>query len=110
MKTDVSRIAKNTGFSGYDVNRVKNYLFMESHQLDDGYRRFDPSFVIATSWQRLLQNKFEPHDITLLRHELLEMELVASGMEQRTAHNYAENKFNYGKESNEYYDRIKKHH
>ena len=109
MKTDVQRIAKNTGFSEQDINRVKNYLFMESHQLADGYRRFDSSFEIASSWQRLMQNKIEPHDITLLSHELLEMSLIESGMEQRTAHNYAENQFNYGKESNEYYDRLKKH-
>lgn len=47
--------------------------------------------------------------LTLLSHELLEMGLIESGMEQRTAHNYAENQFNYGKESNEYYDRLKKH-
>ena len=109
MRTDVQKIAKNTGFNEQDINRVKNYLFMESHQLDGGYRRFDPSFDIASSWQRLMQNIAEPHDITLLNHELLEIQLVASGMDQRTAHNYAENQFNYGKESNEYYDRLKKH-
>lgn len=82
---------------------------MESHQLDDGYRRFDPSFDIASSWQRLIQNKIEPHDMTLLKHEMMEMNLIENGMEQRIAHNYAENQFNYGKESNEYYDRLKKH-
>ena len=68
---------------------------MESHQLADGYRRFDSSFEIASSWQRLMQNKIESHDLTLLSHELLEKGLIESGMEQRTAHNYAENQFNY---------------
>lgn len=109
MKTDVQRIAKNTGISEHDINAIKNYLFMESHQLDDGYRRFDPSFDIASSWQRLMQNKIEAHDMTLLNHEIMEISLIESGMEQRIAHNYAENQFNYGKESNEYYDRLKKH-
>ena len=46
---------------------------------------------------------------TLLKHELMEMELVNNGMSQRQAHNYAENQYNYGKESNEYYDRLKKY-
>lgn len=107
--TDVKMIAKNTGYAEEDINKIKNYLFMESHKLDSGYKRFDASFDIATSWQRLMENKIEKHDITLLKHELMEMELVNNGMSQRQAHNYAENQYNYGKESNEYYDRLKKH-
>lgn len=109
MSTDVKKIAKNTEFSEQEINKIKNYLFMEAHQLDGGYRRFDPSFDIASSWQRLIQNRIEPHDITLLKHELLEIQLVEAGMSQRTAHNYAQNHFDYGKEANEYYDRLKKH-
>lgn len=109
MKTDVQKIAKNTGFSEQDINRVKNYLFMESHQLAEGYKRFDSNFDIASSWQRLMQNKIEPHDLTLLRHELMEMELINNGLDQETAHNYAQNQYYYAKEANEYNDKIKKH-
>ena len=107
--TDIIAIAKNTHFSEKDILTIKNYLFMESHMLDTGYKRFDASFDIASSWQRFIENRAEKHDITLLKHELFEINLVKAGLSQREAHNYAENKYNYGKESNEYYDRLKKH-
>lgn len=107
--TDVKTIARNTGFEESEIHRIKNYIFMESHKLDDGYRRFDASFEIASSWQRLIENRIEKHDITLLKHELLEIRLTEQGIDQRPAHNYAENQFNYGKESNEYYARLKEY-
>lgn len=107
--TDAQAIAKNTNYTVKEISKIKNYLFYEQHDLEDGYRRFDPSFEIATSWQRLIDNKILPHDLTLLKHELMEMELVSNGMTQNSAHNFAEHRYNYGKESNEYYDKIRKH-
>lgn len=107
--TDIQAIAKNTTFTETEILKIKNYLFMNSHYLDNEYRRFDPSFEIAASWQRLIENRYVEHDITLLKHELLEINLVGSGMDQINAHEYAQNQFNYGKESNEYYDKISKH-
>jgi hypothetical protein len=109
MTTDVQKIARNTGYSEKEILKVKNYLFMDAHDLSDGYRRFDESFDIAQSWQRLMLNQIEPHDLTLIKHELLEISLVENGVKPIEAHHYAENEFNYGKESNKYYDRIKQH-
>lgn len=107
--SDVQAIARNTDYTVAQIAKIKNYLFYEQHDLEDGYKRFDPSFEIATSWQRLIDNKILPHDLTLLQHELMELDLVANGMSQDNAHNFAEHKYNYGKESNDYYDKIGKH-
>lgn len=112
MTTDVHRIARNTGYKESDILKVKNYLFMDMHDLDTGYKRFDPSFHIAQSWQRLMSKNadcIEKHDITLIQHELLEINLVANGTPQSVAHEYAQGTYNYGKESKEYYDKIKRH-
>lgn len=111
MKTDVQKIAKNLNMSINDISRIKNYLFIDVHELYSGKKRFDANFHIAQSWQRLMSKNssdIQPHDITLINHELLEMSLICSGMTQNEAHHYAENTYNYRKESDEYYDKIKK--
>lgn len=63
----------------------------------------------AQSWQRLIQGKTEPHDLTLLQHESYERELVESGMSQADAHVMATQKYNYAKEVNDYYAALEKH-
>ena len=108
MKTDVARIAKNTGYSEEDIQRIKNFIFLEKHDLGDGEpRRFDPSFAMAQSWQRLINGTPEPHDLTLLKHEMLEKELMDAGMSQHDAHIETSKKYNYGKESDDYYAALK---
>ena len=47
FSTDVEKISKNTGYSFSQILLIKNYLFMDKHELEDGIRRFDPSFEIA---------------------------------------------------------------
>lgn len=106
--SDVQAIARNTGYTVEDISKIKTYLFYEPHNLAGVYKCFDPSFEIATSWQRLIDNKILPHDLTLLKHELMEMNLVNNGMSQDSAHHYTENIYNYGKESNDYYDKIRR--
>ena len=109
MKTDVVRIAKNTGYSEIDIQNVKNFIFYEKHDLGDPKPRcFDPSFAMAQSWQRLINGTPKPHDITMLNHELLERELMSKGMSQRDAHIEASAKYNYTKESDDYYAALKK--
>ena len=49
--TDASKIAKNTGYDEQFIQEIKNYLFMDKHNLQSGYKRFDPDFMIAQSWQ-----------------------------------------------------------
>ena len=110
MTNDVARIAENTGYTEETIQRIKDFIFVEEHNLGDGTpRRFDPSFAMAQSWQRLINGTPEPHDLTMLRHEVLEKELMDSGMTQYEAHIEASLKYNYGKESDDYYAALKEH-
>ena len=108
MTNDVARIAENTGYAEETIQRIKDFIFVEEHDLGDGApRRFDPSFAMAQSWQRLINGTPEPHNLTMLRHEVLEKELMDSGMTQYAAHIEASLKYNYGKESDDYYAALK---
>jgi len=100
MTTDVKNIAKNTNMSENDIKDIKNYLFVDKHDLEYGHKRFDESYDIAQSWQRLIDGKdIKTQDMTLLHHELLEMRLVKNGMTQDSAHIIATKQYNYAKES-----------
>lgn len=108
-KVDVKRIAKNTGYSEKQIEEIKNYLFIDKHNLGDGEtRRFDPSFEIAQSWNRLMRGNAEKHDLTLIKHEIYEKQLISKGLSQDEAHKITSIKYNYRKESAEYYVEIKK--
>ena len=110
MKTDVSRIAKNTGMPEADVKNIKDYVFFEVHDLGaEGFKRFDPSYYMAESWRRLIDGRdIQPHDLLMLKHELLERELVKSGVSQREAHRQVSKKYDYGREATKYHARISK--
>lgn len=104
-QSDIPKIAENTNFTVEQVIMIKNFLFIDKHNLDGEIRLFDASFEIAQSWQRLafMPDKIQPHDITLLNHELMEMRLMNDGLSQQEAHNFTEKKYNYTKESDLYY-------
>lgn len=108
-KVDVERIAKNTGYSKEEIQKIKNYLFIDKHDL--GYKdieRFDPSFDIAQSWNRLMNGNIKKHDLTLLKHEIYERKLISNGLSQEQAHKETCKIYNYQKEAEEYYAKIKK--
>lgn len=111
MTTDVARIAKNTGYSEHEVQRIKNFIFLDAHDLGDGrISRFDPSYEMAESWQRLIDGKdIKPHDLTLLRHEIAERSLMEQGYSQDEAHRIASAQFNYRIESEAYYGNLGQH-
>ena len=110
MSTDVTRIAKNTGYPESVIQRIKNFIFVEKHDLGGPVpERFAPSFSMAQSWQRLISGNPKPHDLTLLRHELMEKELMDAGMSQDEAHIETSKVYNYAKESDEYYAALKEH-
>ena len=111
-KNDVEKISENTGISVNEIRRIKRFLFLDEHDLEEnGIRRFYPNFMIAQSWQRLESGKnIQPHDLTLLRHELEERRLmVDEGLSQSEAHWRACKKFDYPREAEAYYDSLKKH-
>ena len=96
--SDIIAIARNTGFSEADITNVKNHIFHNKYDLgDDEPTHFDPHFDMAVSWQRLIEGKnIQAMDIILLRHELLEYELMSTqGLQYRQAHDIAEAQYNY---------------
>ncbi len=115
MKTDCARISKNTGIKESQIKKIKNYLFIDESLHDEilGTRsQFPPDCAIAQSWQRLLIGKdIKPHDLTLLRHELTEMQIKKEypKLSHVEAHELACEKHNYQKEVDEYYDNLRKH-
>lgn len=110
MKTDVARISETTGFAEEDIQTVKSYIFMEKHDLGGAeLEYFAPDYMMAESWQRLIDGKPELHDMTLLNHEIMERDLMKKGIPQDEAHIKASGKYNYAKEAGEYYAKIKKY-
>ena len=110
MTTDVSKIAATTGYSETKIQKVKKFIFMDKHDLGGPEPElFQPDYMMAESWRRLVSGSIEPHDLTLLRHELMEMGLMKKGYSQSEAHKLASKKYNYAKEAAEYYDKIEKY-
>ena len=111
IKSDVGRIAKNTGFSEDEIAQVKDFAFMQKHDLGGSeLDYFYLNYEMSQSWQRLIDGKnIQSHDLTLLRHELMESNLVKQGYSQDKAHKITEQTYNYGKESKKYHAEISKH-
>lgn len=110
MKSDVSKIAKITGLSINQIQEVKNFIFYEKHDLGGKeLEHFEPDFMMAESWRRLIAGIPETHDLTLIYHEIMERELIQKGFTQDEAHKITSKKYNYGKEATEYYDKVKKY-
>lgn len=96
MTKDTERIAVNVGWKKEAIDAIKRHVFLEEHDLMDGHRRFDPSYDIAQSWQRLIDGKnIRRADIILLKHEYLELSLMKRGYSQDEAHIIASGRYNY---------------
>lgn len=107
-KTDIINIVRHTNFSIEQVQIIKNYIFYDSHELSMGYSRFNPSFEMTQSWLRLSEkngNNIQSHDVTLLYHELYEIQLLLSKNKcsQSRAHMIAEKKYNYSQACKQFY-------
>ena len=109
---DVDKIAENTGYEKQKIRLIKEYLFFEKiiKNQDGEFVPFDPSFAIASSWDRLTfePNKIQHHDKILLEHELYEISLYCQGYSQDEAHELATKKFDYKTESLKYYEKLRK--
>lgn len=90
------------------IEKIKKYVFVDTHFFAGGeVKRFDSSYEMAESWQRLIEGKkILPHDLTLLKHELMECDLVQQGHTQEEAHVLTSAIYNYAKEAHDYYDKI----
>ena len=109
MKTDVSKIAKNTGYRTQEIRKIKEYVFKMHSGVDDEYFFYDAA--IAQSWQRLIEGKnIQKHDLTLLDHEFYELTVKEKypGIDHLKAHRMSEKLYNYSKESEDFYGSLKK--
>ncbi len=97
MKTDTQRISDATRISKDKIDKIKNHVFIQLHDLDGEIKRFDPSYDMAESWQRLINGKYEIKDIVLLKHEYMELRYMEKGLSQNAAHIKASKKYNYAK-------------
>lgn len=110
MKNDVSKIANVTEFSEDEIWTVKKFIFYDKHDLGGEMpERFEPDYMMSESWRRLIAGKPLPHDITMIKHEILEKNLMDNGYSQHDAHILASKKYNYAKEADEFYGKIKKY-
>jgi len=87
---DVAGIAGHTGLPQFQVQRVKDHLFNNTHLLDDGVRRFDADPMIGNAWQRMQSGTHTPADIQLFKHELFEAKFEGIFKQNyRTSHDAA---------------------
>ncbi|MBC8954070.1 S-type pyocin domain-containing protein [Xenorhabdus sp. PB62.4] len=72
--SDISTIAKNTGWKESHVARAKDHVFFREHQLGygKGKGRFDADPEMVNAWERLKKGDFVKSDINLLKHEYFE--------------------------------------
>lgn len=98
MTADVSRISKSTGWKKRNVAAVKQHVFIDEHLIDGKMQRFDPSYEIAQSWQRLIDGRnIQEQDMVLLNHELMELQLMREGLTFEQAHAQASKAFDFGR-------------
>lgn len=110
MASDVRRISRNTGIPEYLINSIKRFVFIETHDFKDGSRKFPPRFDVAQTWERLTFFPYEikPHDLSFLRHMAWENAYVhANGQSMENARINANRRFNYDKQSIEYYKSLR---
>lgn len=110
-RTDYVNVTRHTKFSLEQCKIVKNYIFLDNHELSVGYRRFFPDLAMAQSWLRLSEkdgNRILQHDVILLYHELTEISYLVRFSERTQAetHNKAEELYNYSEACKQYYSKL----
>lgn len=90
---DVTKIAQNLNLPKFQVQRVKDHLFYNTHQLDHGLGvgRFHPDLEIANAWNRLERGAHIESDLFIFRHEHFESRFEGIfRTDYRTAHDAAD--------------------
>ena len=85
--------------SAEDIEKVFAHLFELKHLRRSGkIEKFDPDYDIAQSWFRLREGRdIQEHDLILLRHELMEAEIMGDRTDvvYETVHEKVEKIYNY---------------
>lgn len=93
-KSDIKKIAANTGITETDIAAIRAHVFENKHDLAAGHTYFSPSAEMALAWQRLEQGNFTELDVLLLRHELEELTIMRDkGYDYDKAHLLANEKY-----------------
>lgn len=108
--SDVSAIARNLNFKAENVEKLKEYVFINKHYLYDDYgpdkieyKRFDASLQQALAWKRLETGTHTQDDITWVKHECVEQFVKSrSNLPHSKAHQIAQRHFNGAPWDNNY--------
>ena len=102
--TIVANLVRRFGGSEFTAGQVRSiwrYLFVDEHELPgrSGWQRFDPHPEILAAWYRLRgqdgHGPIRDPDVVLLRHELMESQLMAAGKSFTEAHRQANESHNW---------------
>lgn len=103
---EIKAVAKNSGFSAEDIDKVFSHVFEKKHLFSDGtIHKFSPDYDMAQSWIRLREGKnIQEHDMILLRHELMEANIMGKGTDipYEPAHEKAQKQYNYAEALKKY--------
>lgn len=103
---EIRAVAKNSGFSTKDIDKVFSHVFEKEHLFADGtIHKFFPDYDMAQSWIRLREGKnIQEHDIILLNHELMEAKIMGKGTDipYELAHEEAQKQYNYAQALKKY--------
>ena len=103
---EIKAVAQNSGMAEGDIKKVYDHIYVNQHLFQDGtIHLFDPDYEMAQSWQRLRNNNdIQPHDITLLKHELAEYNVMGDSLDiaYEPVHNEVVKTYNYQKELIQY--------
>lgn len=105
----INRISKNAGISIKSAQSIYEHVFVKEHLFKDGtIKRFYPDYDMAESFRRILEGKnIKAHDIILLQHEKLELNLMKKyNMVYDDAHILAERKYNYKKALDDFLEKV----
>lgn len=93
-ESDIAKVAKSSGLSKEEVEKVRNHLFFAAHNLEKGLSRFDESAEIANAWEALEQGRPSDLDIMMIKHELEELTIMEQyGYSYNKAHLLANRKY-----------------
>jgi len=69
---DVRLISMNAKMPAFQIQRIKEHLFFDTHILDAGIGHFSSDIEIVGAWTRLQKGNFVKQDLQLLQHEYFE--------------------------------------
>lgn len=95
----INMLSRHSDMHPTAIKKVLEHLLYNRYNLSKGYARFDESYEMSVSFQRLLSSnidKIQKEDIIMLKHEHLEYELMNRyKYDYDTAHALTNRKYNY---------------